>query len=128
MDTRVTAVAAAVPALCDHTGRDFHRPSGWPQLIPMDKNSGKLDPKILEVSRYYDAVNFARHIQVPTMVKVGLIDVICRPTTSISAFNAIASTDKHLYLSPLLGHGRHLLYKEKLSEFLSTQIKNRSTP
>src|SRR5690606_6608522 len=88
LDSRVTAGAANVPALCDHSGRDFDRPSGWPQLVPMEEN-GKLDPKILQVSRYYDAVNFARRIKVPIIFGVGLIDNTCRATSVFSAYNVL---------------------------------------
>ncbi len=59
LDDRVSALAANVPALCDHTGLQQNRPSGWPRLIPADDPSGQ----ITQVAPYFDAVNFARRFE-----------------------------------------------------------------
>jgi len=119
LDSRVTAGAANVPALCDHSGRDFGRPSGWPQLAPLDDN-GKLDPKVLQVSRYYDAVNFARRIKVPMIFGVGLIDNTCHPTTVFSAYNVVQSTKK-IDIAPLMGHSFDPAYTAMLNAFVLEQ-------
>ncbi|MDP6446976.1 MAG: hypothetical protein QF805_24495, partial [Pirellulaceae bacterium] len=57
-DVRVTIIAAGVPAICDHSGQAAGRVNGWPKLVPTD-DEGKPNPKILQASRYVDAVNFA---------------------------------------------------------------------
>jgi cephalosporin-C deacetylase-like acetyl esterase len=119
LDTRVTAAAANVPALCDHSGRDFGRPSDWPQLVPMDAN-GKLDPQILQVSRYYDAVNFARRIKVPIIFGVGLVDNTCHPTTVFSAYNVVQSP-KEIDIAPLMGHSFSPAYIKMLDAFIAKQ-------
>jgi len=119
LDSRVTAAAANVPALCDHTGRNFGRPSGWPQFAPLDE-SGKMDPKILEVSRYYDAVNFARYIKVPMIFGVGLIDNTCHPTTVFSAYNSVKGPKK-IDIAPLMGHAFDPAYTKMLNQFILKQ-------
>jgi X-X-X-Leu-X-X-Gly heptad repeat protein len=119
LDSRVTAGAANVPALNDHSGRDFGRPSGWPQLAPLGAN-GKLDPKILQVSRYYDAVNFARRIKVPMIFGVGLIDNTCHPTTVFSAYNVVQSPKK-IDIAPLMGHAFDPAYTKMLDAFVLKQ-------
>ena len=119
LDPRVTAGAANVPALNDHSGRDFGRPSGWPQLAPLDAN-GKLDPKILAVSRYYDAVNFARRIKVPMIFGVGLIDNTCHPTTVFSAYNVVQGPKK-IDIAPLMGHAFDPAYTKMLDSFVLEQ-------
>lgn len=119
LDSRVTAGAANVPALCDHSGRDFGRPSGWPQLVPVNEN-GKLDPKVLQVSRYYDAANFARYIKVPMIFGVGLIDNTCRPTTVFSAYNMLQGSKK-IDIAPLMGHAFDPDYTKMLNAFVLEQ-------
>ena len=119
LDSRVTAGAANVPALNDHSGRDFGRPSGWPQFAPLGAD-GKLDPKILQVSRYYDAVNFARLIKVPMIFGVGLIDNTCHPTTVFSAYNVVKAPKK-IDIAPLMGHAFDPAYNKMLAKFVMQQ-------
>ena len=108
LDPRITALAANVPAMCDHSGRDFGRPSGWPQLAPMGKD-GKLDPKVLAVSAYYDAVNFAKKFNGPAIVGVGLIDNVCPATTVYAAYNVLRGP-KRMDIAPLMGHAQSKSY------------------
>jgi cephalosporin-C deacetylase-like acetyl esterase len=119
LDARVTAGAANVPALCDHSGRNFGRPSGWPQLAPPGTD-GKLDPEILQVSRYYDAVNFARRIKVPLVFGVGLIDTTCPPTTVFSAYNVVQSPKK-IDIAPLMAHSFSPAFNKMSDAFITEQ-------
>ena len=49
LDSRVTFIAAGVPAICDHSGKAIGRINGWPKLVP-DKD-GKPDPQALQAAR-----------------------------------------------------------------------------
>ncbi len=120
LDSRITALAANVPAMCDHTGRAFGRPSGWPQLIPVDAD-GKLNPQITTVSMYYDAVNFARRIRVPAIMGVGLIDRTCPPTTNFAAYNVLKGP-KQIDIAPLMGHAFSKSYVELTERFITDQV------
>lgn len=122
LDSRVTAATVNVPALCDHSGRDYGRPSGWPQLVP-ELPDKKLDPKILRVASYYDAVNFARLIRVPVIFSVGLIDRTCHPTTVFSAYNVITSK-KEIDIAPLMGHNFNPAFLDMQETFNTIQSKN----
>lgn len=131
LDDRVSAVAANVPALCDHTGKFHDRPSGWPRLIPDD------DPVVTDVAGYFDAVNFARYIKRPALVAVGLVDTSCPPTTVLSAFNAIPGDKElmslpapvpdrwgdHSYIisSPRMGHAQDPDYVRLRDEWIMQQ-------
>lgn len=119
LDSRVTAAAANVPALCDQSGRNFGRPSGWPQLASMG-SFNKLDSKILRVAGYYDAVNFAGRIKVPMIFGVGLIDNTCPPTTVFSAYNRLLGPKK-IDIAPLMGHAFDPAYNKMLAEFVMKQ-------
>ncbi len=69
------------------TGALYGRPSGSPGL--------RADMSALEekrvTSQYYDVVNFCRTATVPGYFTWGLNDTACRPTTTFSAYNAMAA-------------------------------------
>jgi len=90
LDERVTFIVPGVPAGCDHTGEVVGRINGWPKLVPKLPD-GKPDPKVQEVSRYFDNVNFATHTKAKgAQVTVGFIDTTCPPSTVYAAYNAYA--------------------------------------
>ena len=117
LDSRVTGVVAAVPALCEQTGGAFGRASGWPRFVPNDEHdygnfpqyapaaTGHWSPSkdVLNVARYYDAVNFARNIQSPVILGIGLIDLVCPPSTIYSAYNVLQGS-KRIIIAPSMGH------------------------
>jgi cephalosporin-C deacetylase-like acetyl esterase len=119
LDSRVTAMAANVPALCEHTGKFSGRPSGWPNLV-----SPKDTGVVANVSTYFDAVNFARHIQSPTLISVGFIDTTCPPMTVYSAFNVIPG-EKQILPFPLMGHSQIKKYIEIRDKWIIKQVERR---
>ena len=60
LDKRITCYAPVHAALCDHTNSLRGIACGWPHFFYWNK--GKGQEKQIEVSRYYDGVNFARLI------------------------------------------------------------------
>ncbi|MCC7495191.1 MAG: acetylxylan esterase [Fimbriimonadaceae bacterium] len=99
----VTALSANVAALCDHTGHLANRSPGWPRLVGWGPQPDS--EKALEVSRYFDAVNFARRVKCKAaLLGVGLIDTTCAPAGVIAAYNALPCP-KQLVILPLAGHG-----------------------
>lgn len=102
LDDRVTFIGAGVPAMCDHTGMLRSRISGWPKLVPILAD-GKPDPVIAEVSRYYDAVNFASRCHAEAIVSAGFIDRTCPPTSVYAAYNQLKGK-KSIIDKPAMGH------------------------
>lgn len=98
---RVTAFAANVPALCDHSGPSAGRLAGWPRWVSYA--NGKPDERDLAASRYYDCVNFAYTIHAKALVSAGFIDVNCPPSSVYAAFNALAG-EKIFFNMPKAGH------------------------
>jgi cephalosporin-C deacetylase-like acetyl esterase len=88
--------------------------------VPLDAD-GKLNPAILQVSRYYDAVNFARRIKVPMIFGVGLIDTTCPPTTVFSAYNVVQGP-KQIDIAPLMGHSFSPTYNKMMQKFIAEQV------
>ncbi len=116
LDQRVTGIVCAVPALCEHGGHKFGRAAGWPRFVPTDEHDygsdlnaptanghGPVSETVFQVSRYYDAVNFARKIQCPVVINLGMIDRAVPPTSVFSAYNVIGSK-KTAILSRDRGH------------------------
>lgn len=102
LDDRVTFVGAGVPAMCDHTGMLRRRIAGWPKLVPLQPD-GKPDPTIAEVSRYFDAVNFAARCHAEAVVSVGFVDRTCPPTSCYAAFNQLRG-EVEIINEPTMGH------------------------
>jgi cephalosporin-C deacetylase-like acetyl esterase len=102
LDSRVTFIAAGVPAMCDHTGAAVGRISGWPKLVPSDAD-GKPETKVLEAARYYDAVNFATRAKAAGILTVGFIDTTCPPTSVYAAYNALRG-EKEIFNDPPSTH------------------------
>jgi cephalosporin-C deacetylase len=102
LDARVTAFGAGVPAMCDHSGNVVDRIAGWPKLVPLD-SAGKPDPKILEASRYFDAMNFAARTKAEAIFSVGFIDSVCPPTSVYAAYNNLSGR-KQIFNDPQFAH------------------------
>jgi len=101
LDNRVTFFSAGVPAMCDHSGKAAGRINGWPKLVP--DNDNKPDPKVLQVARYFDCMNFAPRSKAQAMVSVGFVDAVCPPTSVYAAYNALPQP-KSIYSEQLTGH------------------------
>lgn len=103
IDDRVTFFVAGVPAGCDHTGITVGRVNGWPKLVP-NLPDGKPDPRVLQVARYFDNVNFAAHTKAKgAFVTVGFIDSTCPPTSVYAAYNALP-IPKQIFNDVKTGH------------------------
>lgn len=101
LDPRVTFISAGVPAICDHSGNVVGRANGWPRLVPV--TDGKPDPRILEVARYFDSMNFAKRAKAEAIFSVGFIDSTCAPTSVYAAYNNLPGK-KQIINEPLMGH------------------------
>lgn len=101
LNPRVTAAAANVPAMCEHSADLAGRQPGWPNLV--GRLEGQARDEVLAMSAYYDVVNFARRIKCPVIVSAGFVDRTCPPGTVYAAFNQIQAP-KRMFDGPLDGH------------------------
>ena len=116
----VTAVAAVVPAGCDHTGKQAGRSPGWPNWASRTWQ-GKDEQKMLTASRYFDAMNFASKIKGPTLVGLGLIDTACPAEGVLATCNQIPGP-KEIVIMPQADHGGdHTAYQKRFQKFLNSQ-------
>ena len=113
LDKRITFVAAVHPALCDHTASLKGVACGWPHYFYWNKGKGM--EKQIEVSRYYDGVNFVRRITCPTWVSFGYNDDVVPPTTSYATYNTL-KCEKTL---SIYQQTAHFWYQEQWDEWQS---------
>jgi cephalosporin-C deacetylase-like acetyl esterase len=79
---RITAVIVNEPSGADSNGDLHGRRAGYP-------NWPSNDPKVMQTALYFDTVNFASHIQAPSLVAMGFIDTIAPPAGIWTALNQI---------------------------------------
>ena len=120
LDAQVTAIVAHIPAMCEHTGLIC----GWPRLVPRSRD-GKLDPQILEVARYYDAMNFATRTAAEALVTVGFIDDTSRPTSVYAAYNNLKGP-KQILNKPLMTHAVLPESSKAEADFIQAHIRKLS--
>lgn len=116
LDKRVSCYGAVHAALCDHEASLKKVACGWPHYF-YDEGKGqpkeKVDMTVVEQTRYYDGVNFARRITVPGYFSFGFNDNVVPPTTAYGTFN-VAGGEKTL--SPYQKTA-HFWYQEQWDEW-----------
>ena len=119
MHPAVTAMAASVPAGCDHTGKKAGRAPGWPGFG--NRTWMKNVDQRVETGRYFDAMNFAPKFKGPAIIGIGLIDTTCPPEGIYAAVNQLTGPKK-IALAPQSGHGgSHKAYDALFNPFLEEQ-------
>lgn len=110
LDKRITCCAPIHPALCDHEAFAYDRAGGWPHYY---HSYGQLSDRQKNTLKYYDGVNFARHITVPCWFSFGYNDEVVPPTSMYAAYNVITAP-KECY--PYLETG-HYWYQEQYDQW-----------
>jgi cephalosporin-C deacetylase len=82
LNPKVTHMLINVPAGADANGTAHGRKPGYPFW---DAN----DPQVLKTAQYFDTVNCAARIKVPSLVAMGFIDTVTPPVGIWAAFNEI---------------------------------------
>ncbi len=82
LNPKVTAMLINVPAGADANGNAHGRKVGYPFW---DVN----DPQVMKTAEYFDTVNCAARIKVPSLVAMGFIDTTSTPVGIWAAFNQI---------------------------------------
>lgn len=78
---KITHLIVNEPAGCDLNAPLYGRQTGYP-FFPND-------PKVLDVVRYVDCVNFASKIKATSLMGIGFVDTVAPPTGNWAAFNQI---------------------------------------
>lgn len=119
LSPHISALFAYFPAFCDLTGYYNGRGAGWPHLF-RDPNEPNIKAR-MEVSRYYDTVNFARILKAPGFYAWGFNDPACCPTSTFSAYNVITAP-KQLQVGRDTGHWLYPWQVENAMKWLKAQF------
>ena len=119
LDKRITCYASVHAALCDHTNSLRGVACGWPHFFYWNK--GKGQEKQIEVSRYYDGVNFVRLItdNQHGWFSFGYCDDVVPPTTAWATYNTVTGPKE---LSPYQATW-HVWVQEQWDEWESWLLK-----
>jgi len=94
LDSRVTALSATHPAMCDVAAELHGRAGGWPHPFKAQEDgspSPHATPAKIATTTYYDTVNFAKRLKVPGFYIWGYNDETCPPTSTYAAYNVITA-------------------------------------
>lgn len=118
LDKRVKYLASYFPGLCDLTGPLYDRTGGWPHTLE------KMDPtpEIINTTRYYDVVNFAKLLTIPGMYTWGFNDETCPPTSIYAAYNSISSP-KDVFIIKEAGHAYFSEQRKRMVSWIEAKLK-----
>ena len=121
LNPKVTALIVNEPAGSDANGPLHGRASGYPNW-PAD------DPQIMRTAQYFDTVNCAMHIKVPSLVAMGFVDTTAPPVGIFTAFNQIQAPKQALPMidSPHNNHAtpaQQLPYTRGSAEWLGLMVQ-----
>lgn len=119
LDSRVTLCAASHPALSDLTAYQAGRADGYPHF---SKIKGMDTPEKRQTMAYYDVVNFARQIKVPTFMTWGFNDNTCPPTTSYAVYNTL-TCPKEYQLTPINEHWTSDNMEKEILEWIKKNLQ-----
>lgn len=125
LNEKVTMCAPFYPALSDLTGFLHARAGGWPMFF-----SGLFDDsrvyipveQALQTLPYFDVVNFARILHVPTFMSWGYSDDTCSPTSVWSVWNEITAP-KQKDITPSSGHWRFPSSQAKCFKWMQDNMR-----
>ena len=122
LDKRVTCYAPVHAAMCDHTASLKGIACGWPHYFyKMKDETLKMKKTVIETSRYYDGVNFARLItdQQKGWFSFGYNDDVVPPTTAWATYNTVTGPKE---ISPYQATW-HFWFQEQWDEWESWLLK-----
>jgi cephalosporin-C deacetylase len=122
LDSRPKAAMPRVPFLC-HYQRALQvsdKDPYWEIAQFLDRRPGDEEAAFRTLS-YCDNLNLAPRITCPTLVTVGLQDLICPPSTVFGTYNHIGCT-KEILVYPFMGHADNESQWEPLLRWAQTYV------
>jgi cephalosporin-C deacetylase len=92
LDRRPKVAIADVPFLCHYRRAvDVTEQRPYGELIEYCRSHPGAEEQVFRTLSYFDAMNMAPDVGCPTLVSVGLLDMICPPSTVFAAYNHLGS-------------------------------------
>ena len=101
LNPKVSAIMILEPAGCGNTAQQIGRGWGWPYW--QGHANGSDADKIMNTSRYFDAINFAHRIKSPALVGLGLMETTC-PASNVFAMCNLLGGPVEVVVLPEAGH------------------------
>jgi len=98
---KVSAIMILEPAGCGNTAQQIGRGWGWPYW--QAHANGPDADKIMDTSRYFDAINFAHRVKCPALVGLGLMETTC-PASNVFAMCNLLEGPVEVVVLPEAGH------------------------
>lgn len=118
LDKRVKYLASYFPGLCDLTGPLHDRTGGWPHTLEKETPT----PELIQTTRYYDVVNFAKLLTIPGMYTWGYNDETCPPTSISAAYNSITAP-KDVFIIKEAGHAYFPQQRKIMNNWFQGKLK-----
>lgn len=115
LDPRPKVAMSDVPFLC-HYRRAVEVTDQRPysELVEFCRSHPGREEQVFRTLSYFDAMNLAPDVTCPTLVSVGLLDMVCPPSTVFAAYNHL-TCPKDLKVYPF---GVHAVYAPQWEEKL----------
>jgi len=101
LNPKVSAIMILEPAGCGNTAQQIGRGWGWPYW--QAHANGSDASKIMNTSRYFDAINFAHRVKCPALVGPGLMETTC-PASNVFAMCNLLAGPVEVVVLPEAGH------------------------
>lgn len=100
----IQAAVAEIPFLC-HFDRAATLIDNYPyrEIAEYCRRRGEDGKAVLRTLSYFDGMNMAEYIAVPTLITAGLMDMVCPPSTVFAVYNAIQAR-KDIIVAPFGEH------------------------
>ena len=98
---KVSAIMILEPAGCGNTAQEIGRGWGWPYW--QAHANGPDADKIMNTSRYFDAINFAHRVKCPGLIGLGLMETTC-PASNVIAMSNLLGGPAEVVILPEAGH------------------------
>jgi cephalosporin-C deacetylase-like acetyl esterase len=126
LSSKITATVVNVPAGSDANAALRGRMAGYP-------NWDSTNPTVMETARYFDVVNFASHITVPSLLAMGFIDEVTPAIGIWTTFNQIAGPKEAV---PMIDSphnhqataGQLMPYTRRSAAWLSALVRGSAPP
>jgi cephalosporin-C deacetylase len=100
----IAAVIAEIPFLC-HFDRAATLVDTQPyrEIADYCRKHGAESEAVFRTLSYFDVMNLSVYSKTPTLVTVGLMDMVCPPSTVFAAYNALQG-EKDIIVAPFGEH------------------------
>lgn len=126
LQPKITHMMVNVPAGADHAAAIVGRGISWPYY-----NNNGSDWAVMKTSSYFDDINFASRIRVPSLIALGLLDQTSAPSGVFAAANQIP-VPKEIVVMPFSDHqgrgGFQNLYYQRSDAWLNALKKGEPVP